>query len=368
MRFCLLALSILASAPPTRAEDRPIVLRVNSFLYADNAEFIGNPYRDGETLMGGQIRVQLGLPVGARTRLWLGAVTDSRWGSERAFETKKPVIALEISGERDTFVLGTLRSGQLGRKSWQGLWPDRSGPHDLIPPLEVDTLTMTRPYEAGMQWLRSGTNWKQDTWISWQQLNTAEHRERFDVGTLHRVRVYGDEAEGIFVLGQAHIVHEGGQLYHAGAVGDSIAGGPGVEFISPAFGGYMSATVMAVFSKHNPNRENQGRFDRLNGHGGFVRLVHGRGGWRFAILGWASKNFIKWEGDPNYGSLGDADGDSFFAIYANRSYEEVSVSRMFELAMNAHLIANTRLYWIDGDFDYSYRVAVAVNMNRVIRR
>jgi hypothetical protein len=37
---------------------------LNAFLYADNTEFLSNPYRNGETLLGGQLRLELGLPVG----------------------------------------------------------------------------------------------------------------------------------------------------------------------------------------------------------------------------------------------------------------------------------------------------------------
>lgn len=367
MRRIGFVLVLMALSTVSFAGDRHGILEVTSFLYGDNTEFLANPYRDGETLFGGQVSIRAGVPIGSSSRLWLGVVTDSRWGSDRAFETKRPVISLEVGGPRDTFILGTLRSGQLGRKPWVGLWPDESGPHGLVPALQVDTLTMTRPYEAGLQWVRSHESWRHDVWISWQRLNTPEHRERFDTGANARIDLIQAGSLGeLALLGQAHIVHEGGQLYHEGVVGDSIAGGPGIQLRSTLMDGSMRTEFLYLFSKHNPDRSDQSLPDRLNGHGAFLRISYERNGWRLAYIRWIARTFAKWEGDPNYGSIGDIDGVEY--VERERDYDELSLSRRFTLDENAYVLANARLHWVDGSFDYSYRVAATINLRHVLRR
>lgn len=339
------------------------VLQLRTFLYGDNTEFLADPYREGATLLGGQLRLNARFRVSDCARFFLGLETNSFAGDDKAFRKIWPVISLEVDGPAGTLVMGTLRSGQLGREASEGLWPDESGPHGLAPPLQLDTLSMSRPYEAGLQWLGAGARWKNDVWVAWQQLNTPAHRERLDTGTNVRFTLAGTTRR-LVALGQSHIVHEGGQLYSVGAVGDSIAGGPGIAFETDFMGGGARAQVLQLFSKHNPDRADHLRPDRINGSGSLMELNYERKDWRAAYLNWhRGRNFIKWEGDPNYGALA-SDG----TIHSSRSYDEASLSRRFMLTRDAYLVSSVRLYRIDGSWDYSYRIAAALNLSHPLGR
>ena len=78
----------------------------------------------------------------------------------------------------------------------------------------------------GLQWLVDAPTLDQDAWINWQRLNTAAHRERFDAGYRAAVRLYPT----IRLLGQWHVVHEGGQQFASGPVSDSQGFGLGLEW------------------------------------------------------------------------------------------------------------------------------------------
>ena len=141
-----------------------------------------------------------------------------RFGSERAFESVRPVIALTVRGRRSTFVMGTFLqpSAPVG--------PDRGGPHGLLPPIQRETLAFDRPNEAGLQWTFDGPRVRHEAWINWQRLNTPSHRERFDTGLVASLRAN----RWLTVPVHLHVVHEGGQLHAEGPVADSAALGTGV--------------------------------------------------------------------------------------------------------------------------------------------
>src|SRR5215207_4104993 len=105
-----------------------VTLRSDILLYGDNTEF-RNPFREGETLFGAAARVYADLAVGSRATISLGAFGNQRFGSARAFESARPVIALTIRGPRSLFVFGTLPAATHENASG----PDRAGPHGLLP-------------------------------------------------------------------------------------------------------------------------------------------------------------------------------------------------------------------------------------------
>ena len=95
-------------------------------------------------------------------------------------------------------------------------------------------------------------------------------------------------------------------------------------------------------------------------------VLHARGAPDHELEGDAAsivRDFIKWEGDPNYGSLDDDGG-----IHHDRTYKEMSLSRRFPLTSEADLIGNVRLYRVDGSWDYSYRIAAALHLTHPLRR
>ena len=128
-----------------------VTLRSDLLLYGDNTEF-RNPFREGDTLFGAAVRVAFDVELNAKASVRLGAFGHQRFGSDKAFERARPVIALTVRGRRSSFVFGTLPalapSGPAGLSrasvSESG-GPDRGGPHGLLPPLQRETLAFDRP-------------------------------------------------------------------------------------------------------------------------------------------------------------------------------------------------------------------------------
>src|SRR5688572_9869345 len=173
-------MAVLAAALPVlagravRAQEK-VTLRSDLLLYGDNTEF-RNPFREGETIFGAAAREFADVDLGPRASVALGAFGLQRFGSTRAFEMVRPVIALTVRGRRSAFVFGTLPAADAAGP----IGPDRGGPHGLLPALQRETLAFERAYEPGLQWQFAGTRLRHTAWLAWQRLNTPEHRERFD--------------------------------------------------------------------------------------------------------------------------------------------------------------------------------------------
>jgi hypothetical protein len=118
------------SGRAVRAQES-ITLRSDILLYGDNTEF-RNPFREGETIFGAAARVFADLSLGPAAVVSLGVFGNQRFGSERAFEQVRPIIALTVRGRRSSFVFGTLPAADPGGPAG----PDRGGPHRLLPPLQ----------------------------------------------------------------------------------------------------------------------------------------------------------------------------------------------------------------------------------------
>jgi hypothetical protein len=67
---------------------------------------------------------------------------------------------------------------------------------------------------------------------------------------------------------------------------------------------------------------------------------------------WRGRNFIKDEGDPNYGSL-RRDGHRYGGT---RDYAEAGLARRFKVAPGAALEVSGRLHRTERFYEYSYRV------------
>lgn len=350
-----------AQTPAAPVDKPPVTLDIRSFIYADNTEFLENPYRDGETLIGEQVRAELVFPLSRTARFLGGFHSNSIAGDAKAFEKFRPVVAIELDSAFGTFTLGTIRSGQMGRETDAGLWPEESGPHGLVPALQVDTLSMTRSYEAGLQVKKARGAVQHDGWLAWQKLNTPEQRERIDAGLNARARAFSRGTAAVHGIAQLHVVHEGGQLYDVGTVGDSVAAALGAGVDLPVFRGIVRVEGVGLLSKHDPDRASPAK--RVDGSGMFAKVAYDIGLWHGAFLAFTGENFVKWEGDPNYGAVTMAG-----AFVADRSYKEMSVSRKVPLGTAANLVANLRFYKIDGDWDYAYRIVAAIKLSHPLRR
>jgi hypothetical protein len=335
-----------------RAQE-PITLEADLLFYGDNTEF-RNPFREGETIFGAAVHAAAAIGFGERVELRLGAFGNTRFGSDSAFELVRPVVSLLVKGGGSRFVFGTFPLATPGSPPG----PDRTGPHGLLPPLQRETLAFDRPHEAGFLWILATGRLEHEAWLNWQRLNTSEHRERFDTGVNARVRIGGP----LSVPVQFHLVHEGGQLFAAGPVSDSIAGGTGVV-LEGALGPFSTAAleVLGLLGRDTPDRELPAG-DR-EGPGFFGRASAARAGWRGHILFWRGRDFITREGDPNYLSV-RRDGTTYRGI---RDYSEAGVTRTFAPARGVLLEASGRIHRVEKDYGYSYRVLATVSADWRVR-
>lgn len=323
-----------------------VTVRADAIFYGDNTEF-SNPFRDGETIFGAVARAALEIALNDRVTVCAGVFGNQRFGSARAFEQVRPVLSLTVRGRQSSFVLGTLPA----LTSELPIGPDRGGPHELLPPLQRETLTFERPYEAGLAWSFKGAQLQQQLWLEWQRLNTPEHRERFDGGVRASYRL----SEKLAIPVQVHVVHEGGQLFASGPVADSAALATGV-LIGGSVGPYATTLeALAVGSNHVPDRS-RGDLSR-RGIGIFSRVTAERDAWRTHVIFWRGRDFIKDEGDPNYLSVFQS-GDRY---RGTRDYSEAGVTRRFTLARAAVFDVAARLHRVEGRYDYSYRIVSVVS-------
>ena len=348
----IVALSTMADSAPVSAQEH-IALRSDVLLYGDNTEF-RNPFREGETIFGAAARVAADLELNPRVTLTLGVFGNQRFGGDAAFELVRPVIALAITGARSSFVFGALPARHAGAPAGA----DLMGPHALLPALQRETLAFERAFEPGLQWTFKGSRLRHDAWLEWQRLNTAEHRERFDAGLNAEVRA----SAAVALPFQFHVVHQGGQLFAAGPVADSMAAAAGVK-VERRAAGTMRASIegYGVLSRYVPDRAMPDR--SRDGTAFFGRVAVEQNGWRAHMIVWRGRNVIKEEGDQNYGSV-RRDGTRY---RGTRDYAELGATRRFELARSATLDVSGRLHRVERYYEYSYRVTSTVNFATRIR-
>jgi hypothetical protein len=311
-------------------------------FYGDNTEFF-NPFRDGETTLGVHGFIVGEARTSERLAIRAGIFGNQRFGSTDAFEEWRPVISLVIGGPRSQLVLGTLSTVRRA----QGIGPDRSGPHGLLPPLQVETLSFTRPWEAGMQWIVDTAAIKHESWVNWQRLGTADQRERFDAGAVSRVKVH----RAITIGGDLHIVHDGGQLTSRGAVGESIAGAVGGEVGGPAGRlDKLSFEAYVLGSRNVPDRA--APLSTRAGFATFLRASAERSHWRLHAIVYRGDDFITREGDSNYLSI-RLDGTAYRQL---RDYAEFGATKVVPLAKDSWLEGSFRGHRIEHHYEYSFRI------------
>src|SRR6476469_4145621 len=128
---------LLGRAAPARAQD--LTLKNNLTFYLDNTEFF-NPYRTGETLLGGQILSYLSAVLGPRTEVVGGFYGNHESGDSRFLSPFKPILGFRYRTDHSLGVIGTL------------VTEDR---HGYLEPLEGTLFDITRPVEYGVQWRES---------------------------------------------------------------------------------------------------------------------------------------------------------------------------------------------------------------------
>ena len=348
MRLRIAILLLFTWSAPSIAQAQSYTAAADILFYGDNTEF-ANPFREGETLLGSSGRVFLDVALSDTVVLRGGFFGLGRYGSHEFLEHAEPVIALVLSRGASRFLFGSLETVAF-RHDVPG--PDHETPHGLLPPLQQETLAFTRGQEMGLQWLVGADQLEHDAWINWQRLNTSSHRERFDAGYRGAVRLL----PSLRLHTQWHIVHEGGQQFGNGAVGDSQGLAVGLEWSRRAGATRIVLDGHPVVTRDVPDREILDSAE--TGLGIFARGAVERGPWRGHLIVWRSRDTFKEEGDANY--LAERlDGSMFRKV---RDYGEVGVTRHFRPAPGVHLFASARLHRIESSIEYSYRIVGRVRL------
>jgi hypothetical protein len=352
-RLASASLLIGALCTSTAVAQEQIAIHADVLVYGDNTEF-RNPFREGETILGAATRLGVAVDVNDRVRLLMGAFGNLRFGSDDAFDDAKPVVSLTVRGKRSAFVFGTLPAPTVAAP----VGPDRGGPHALLPPLQRETLSFDRPYEAGLAWTFTGTTLSHGLWLNWQRLNTAEHRERFDGGINGTFNV----SAPISIPFQVHVVHEGGQLHDSGPVADSAAAAVGVDLHGTVATTYrVSLELFGLVSRSVPDRSRPDL--SRDGVAFFGRVSAERAEWRAHTLFWRGRNFKKDEGDPNYLSI----RRNGLRYRGTRDYAEVGLTRRFTLAPSALLEVAGRFHRVERHYEYSYRIFCIVGVSTKVK-
>ena len=316
-------------------------------FYGDNTEF-GGPYRDGETILGGQLMSFFAVPVGERITILAGGYADIRSGGEDDPNDSEPILSFRYrTGERSQFILGTLETQRR---------------HGLIDPIQVSTLELTRPVESGLQYLAAGDAWTLDGFINWQRLNTPEHREAFDYGFIGAWEL----GRGFELEGQVHGYHVGGQLYAADEeVYNNVVFAPGASWTHelPIVG---ASRVRAMYLLSKTTEDDLHPERSTDGDGVWLELSAQP--WKRArIFGvfWQGEDFFAAEGDPNYGSPGSEPG----YYEPERDYKELGGEISFPIDNTLTFTTEARLHWIDDrSTEFSFRVYARVPISWVVRK
>ena len=322
-------------------------------FYLDNTEFF-NPYRTGETLLGGQFQSYVSAALGPRTEVVAGIYGNHESGDSRFLSPFKPILGFRYRTEHSLGVIGTLVT---------------ENRHGYLEPLESTLLEITRPVEYGVQWREEHELGGGGVFLDWQRLNTSTGREVFDYGLL----LHANPLAWLRLEMQGHGLHHGGQLFTAGepVVNNHVlALGGKIHGRLPLLGN-SSLRVFQLLSHGDVNSLPAGRPD--HGHGTYIRAGFTPGNWLeiFAIQWWG-RDFVSNEGDGNYNSQGS--NPSFYHPY--RKYQEIGLARRTPIESGLTLDTEFRFHRIDdlhsialgtSPWEYSYRLIVQAPFSMKLR-
>lgn len=322
-------------------------------VYGDNTEFF-TPYREGETILGGQFTSAVSVTPAAKFEVRAGVFGDVRWGSGEFLDRTKPILSFRYHSPTSLGVIGTLETSRR---------------HGFLEPLEVTTLELTRPVEYGLQWIERRRHWDAEGYLNWQALNTPTQREVFDFGWHLKVR----PVRQVTLEGQFHGLHHGGQLFSAGVpVTNNVASAFGVT-VADTVGGLGLASAGIYRLRSNGNIDPAAPAGRpAHGSGTYLRLgVHPLKATEVFAIEWWGKDFLGQDGDNNYNSAG------LRGFYRERRrYFELGIARRAVLDGGVQLDAEFRFHRIDDEesiaiqgtkWEYSYRLVIRTPFDFTLR-
>lgn len=272
----------------------------DTFTYVYNINYSGLHQINGRAIENATYAGEYLTPVlryapTSNVKLDAGVFVGLPVGTTQTFHTVQPVL----SAEWEMLPQVSLVAGTLHRN------------HPFLDAMFNDAMLFSRPLEQGFQLLVNRPHYQQDLFISWNQIETSQKPEQFDIGYAGRL------SAGIFGLnGQIYWAHAGGAQFsesrtvqpngtrlRSAANNTNAAVGPDVT-LEPAH--YLSTLswlreveVMALYLMDEDET-----FDptqpMTRGRGYFLAAGADIEGWMPYVNFWRGENYKTLRGDPSY--------------------------------------------------------------------
>ncbi|MGC3973124.1 MAG: hypothetical protein QM771_01890 [Nitrospira sp.] len=289
-----------AGAPPAETERR-FTAKIDALTYVYNIRYSGLDQIGGRSVANATFAGQYLAPVlryspSPRLNLDVGVFAGLPVADTQRFHTAQPILAAEYEiWPAVSVVAGTIKRN-----------------HPFVDALFDDARLFSRPIEQGFQLLVHREHYQQDLFINWNQIETFQKAERFDVGYAGRV-----SAGVLSFNGQVYWTHSGGAQYSesrtffgVGVPRDRPASnnfmtafGPQLTFQPnrywPGLSWFKEVDVMALYltSQHEPT---QSGLPIERGRGYQLTAGVNLDGWRPYLTFWRGERFVNDQGDPAY--------------------------------------------------------------------
>lgn len=292
---------LFGNAPPSRTEAGRFSAKLDALTYVYNIDYAGLKELDGQAVTNRTFAGQYVAPVlrytpFARLNLDAGVFAGLPIGDTQPFHTVQPILAAEYEfWPNVSIIAGTIKRN-----------------HPFIDAVFNDATLFSRPVEQGFQLLVNRPGYQQDLFIEWNQVETFQKPEQFDVGYTGRV-AYGNLAFNA----QVYWAHSGGAQYSesrtffgAGIPRDRTASNNFVAALGPELtfqpGRYWSALswikeldVIALYLA-SQNEPTSSALPIVRGRGYFLSAGVNIDGWRPYVNFWRGDGFVSDRGDPAY--------------------------------------------------------------------
>ncbi|WP_213040312.1 hypothetical protein [Nitrospira defluvii] len=286
---------------PAADRERRFTAKIDALTYVYHINYSGLGQIGGRPVANTTFAGQYVAPVLrysplSRLNLDVGVFAGLPIGDTQRFHTVQPIL----SAEYEIWPAVSVIAGTIKRN------------HPFVDALFNDASLFSRPIEQGFQLLVNREHYQQDLFINWNQLETFQKAERFDVGYAGRV-----SAGVLSFNGQVYWTHSGGAQYSesrtffgAGLPRDRPASnnfltafGPQLTFQPnrywSALSWFKEIDVMALYltSQHEPT---QSGLPIERGRGYQLTAGVNLDGWRPYVTFWRGERFVNDQGDPAY--------------------------------------------------------------------
>ena len=293
-------------AGPTPLTEKPphprrFTPKLDTLTYVYNIDYAGLDQINGHPVSNSTFVGQYLAPVLRYTplpglTLDAGVFAGLPVGDTQPFHTVQPILSAEYEFWPEVALLaGTIKRN-----------------HPFADALFDDATLFSRPIEQGFQLLVNRPHYQQDLFISWNQLETFQKPEQFDVGYTGRA-AYGNLA----LNGQVYWAHSGGAQYSESRTffgpgiprdrptSNNLITAVGPEFTfeparnSSALSWFREIDVIALYLT-SQNQPTQSAQPVVRGRGYFLSAGIDLAGWRPYVNLWRGENFVSESGDPAY--------------------------------------------------------------------